>query len=309
MEDTPICVIFDGDGEFPDDLGRHVLVVRREEVEPPELRRLSFGSVKAKNTALWASPFETFLLLDADTIVWGDMRVHADFECFDFILDRGGIEPPRFVMDVDLVETHFPEFDARRNLPDFVNSGVYFGRRGALDLDRYLDLLRLAREVPGLFYGSQGAFNFMLFSAADEGRVRVHQRELQVLTGRTLRADVVGRFGFADSKPLVLGDPVALHWVESPKPRVRQRGRDYFMPMTYFRHEFRRLTRDRATHPVGDIWLRLEDAACADRRGSNLRGQLAQLGRRSRQCRSELRVFLRRSLPDRLVAAARRADR
>ena len=52
------------------------------------------------------------------------------------------------------------------------------------------------------------------------------------MTGRTRREDVVRRFEFLDSGPAAGGDPVVLHWVGSPKPRVRQRGRDYFEPMT-----------------------------------------------------------------------------
>jgi hypothetical protein len=72
MDETPICVLLDGD-DFPDDLASYgVIVVRREEVEPRELRELSFGSLKAKNVALWASPFETYLLLDADAVAIDD---------------------------------------------------------------------------------------------------------------------------------------------------------------------------------------------------------------------------------------------
>ncbi len=71
----------------------------------------------------------------------------------------------------------------------------------------------VARERPGMFYGSQGSFNYMLFSAADEGTIRLEQRELQVQTGRTDRADVLQRFAFDGSEPMVVGDPVVLHWV------------------------------------------------------------------------------------------------
>ncbi len=306
MGETPICVILDGD-EFPEDLGSQVLVVRREDVEPPELRDLSFGSLRAKNTALWASPFDTFLLVDADAVVWGDMRVHADFERFDFVLDRGGVEPLRSVMDVELVETHFPDFDARGHARDYVNSGAFFGRKGALDLERYLEIVRTAQRVPGMFSGSQGALNFLVFSASDAGEIRVDQRELQVMTGRSTREDVVRRFAFVDSEPRVIGDPVVLHWVESPKPRVRERGRDYFEPMTFFRKRFRQLGRNSRGSTIRDeIGLRVEDAACTDWRGSNLRGRLARIRRRRRQHYLALKAAARGRTPDWVVAAVRR---
>ena len=99
MGQTPICVILDGE-RAPADLQRleGVVVLQRDDVEPKELRDAGFRTPRAKNAALWASPFETFLLVDADTIVWGDMRELADFDRFDFIVDSPGIEPVRTVM-------------------------------------------------------------------------------------------------------------------------------------------------------------------------------------------------------------------
>jgi hypothetical protein len=303
MEDTPICVILDGD-RAPTDLRRAegVTILTRDEIEP-DVREACFGSARAKNAALWASPFETFLLLDADTIVWGDMRTAADFERYDFIVDTPGVEPTYSVMDVERVAAAFPGFDAPSHVGSYVNNGVYFGRRGILDLEHYLYAVRVAREQPGMFYGSQGSFNYMLFNAADEGSIRLGQRELQVQTGRTARADLLRRFGFDGSQPVVTGDPVVLHWVVSQKPRVRGRRDDYFEPMTHFRFEFRRAAR-RGSRSAVDMWrLRLEDMACSDFRGRNLRGRVAGVRRRSRGRYAEIKVRVRRRTPDWLVAA------
>lgn len=307
MSDTPICVILDGDGT-PADLQRveGITVVRSDEVEPKELRDASVRSPRAKNAALWASPYETFLLLDADTIVWGDMRKLADFDRFDFIIDSPGVEPLHGVMNVEQASRCFPDFDSRRHAGQYVNNGVYFGRRGTLDLERYLHALRLARARPGMFYGSQGSFNYMLFSAADEGTIRLQQRELQVQTGRTDRADVVHRFAFDGSKPRVVGDPVVLHWVTSAKPRVRAGRHDYFEPMTHFRLEFRRATKPGGSHALRDSFrLRFEDMACADVRANNVRGRLARMRRRSRRRYAQFQQRVRGRTPDWLVAALR----
>jgi hypothetical protein len=306
MGQTPICVMLDGE-RAPADLQRldGVVILQRDEVEPKELRDASFRTPRAKNTALWASPYETFLLLDADTIVWGDMRKLADFDRFDFIVDSPGVEPLHSVMDVDQASACFPDFHSRSHAGEYVNNGVYFGRRGALDLERYLHALRLARERPGMFYGSQGSFNYMVFSAADEGKIRLQQRELQVQTGRTDRADVVHRFAFDGSEPIVTGDPVVLHWVVSAKPRVRAGPHDYFEPMTHFRVEFRRATADGSRTLPDSFRLRFEDMACADVRAHNVRGRLARMRRRSRKRYAEFRVRVRRRTPDWLVAAVR----
>jgi len=230
MGETPICLVLDGEHPATDLVSTYgVRVLRRADVDQRELREVSFGSLRTKNTAFWISPFETFLFVDADAVVWGDMRRIADFERFDVILNTPIGDPERvrkWVMDVDRVSRYFPDFDARAHAGDFVNSGAFFARRGMLDVHRYIELIRFARGHPGLFYGSQGVFNFMLFSAVSEGTIRLEQRELQIMTGDTTREEVTSRFGFEQGVPVASDPPVVLHWAGSPKPRVRSRGRD-----------------------------------------------------------------------------------
>jgi len=308
MEGTPICVLLDG-RRVPEDLRRtpDVVVIRRDELEPRELRS-GFGSLRAKNAALWASPFETFLLLDADAVVWGDVRQLADFERFDFVLDNGG-EPPRAVMDADLVARTVPGFDARAYESRFVNTGAYFGRRGILDLEYYLELVRLSTTYPGLFYGSQGTFNLMVLHAAERGGLRLEWRELQLMAGRASREELARRCSFTDGGPVVTGDPFVLHWVGSPKPRVREDRSDYFAPMTFFRLEARRAARPEGRSRRADLLrLRLEDALCTDWRGTNARGRLGRLRRRLDQRWAEWRVAVRSRVPDRVVANLRRGS-
>lgn len=309
LDDTPICVLLDGDADTTDlTSGSGARVIRPAEVEHRELRELSFGSQLTKLTAQWLSPFETYLMLDADAIVWGDIRSHADFDRFDFILDSPmGVDiARRYVMDAEAVSRHFPDFDMTRHLSEYANVGAYFARRGMLGLDEYLELVRLLKSAPGMFYADQGLLNFMVFKAADDGKVRLDQRPLQVTTGDTMREEVVRRFGISDSRPHVVGDPVVLHWVGTPKPRVRERGRDYFAPMTFFRREFRRAARGGGSSATDDLWLRFEDMICTDYRGSNLRGRVAGLRRRARKRYARTRVALRSHTPDRVVAAVRR---
>jgi hypothetical protein len=310
MDNTPICVIVDGERD-PADLRRTygVQTIMRADVEIPALKKLSFGSLKAKNAALWLSPFETFFLLDADAVVWGDMRSLADFGQYDFVIDEpiGHLEEVRrSVMDVDVVGQHFPEFDARSHRTEYVNTGAYFGRRGMLDVELYAELLRFSHDHPGALYGDQGSFNFMLFSAADAGLVRLAQRPLQVQTGRSLKEDVIRRFAIVEGCPIVAGEPVVLHWVSSPKPRVRQRGRDYFEPMTFFRMQFRADSNGRRTRAQDELWLRYEDATCTDWRGTNLRGRSRKLKRRAGFRWAELKAGLRKRTPDRVVSAVKR---
>ena len=303
MPDTPICLLVDGE-RVPHDLVKAygVRIIRRSEVEHAELREWSFGGLRAKNAVHWLAPFETFLSLDADAVVWGDMRTLCDFERFDFVLDTPIPNPGYvrgWVMDVEEVGRQLPGIDAQRYAPLYVNSGAYFARKGVLELDRYLELLRFSAEHPGLFRGSQGIFNFMVFSGVDEGRLRLDQRELQVTTGDVAREEVVRRFLLIGGEPRVVDGPLVLHWAGSAKPRLRQRGRDYFEPMTFFRRRFRvDLQAQGGVRARDELRLRIEDVLCADFRGSNLRGRVNMARRRMRKRYAHARVAVRSRTPD-----------
>jgi hypothetical protein len=295
MGDTPICVLLDDD-RAPEDIATTygVHIMRRHEVEPVELREVSFSSrLRAKNAALWAAPFETFLLLDGDAVVWGDMRSLVDFQRFDFVLNARGREPLAAVMDVDAVRRRVTGFNAAAHIDDYVNTGAYFARRGMLDLNRYLELVELSTRNPNMLRsGDQGLFNLMVFWAVDEGAVRVQQREIQVVVGATTREELARRFGFRASQPAVVGDPAVLHWAGTAKPRVRERSEDYFAPMTYFRLKYRADARGAAGW-TDRLWLRGEDMFCADPRASTVRGRLHRMRLRLRLAWRRLKVRIR----------------
>ena len=172
MGDTPICVMLDGQ-RFPDQLRRtyDIMVVRRAEIEPPELRAAGAGSIKAKNAStLGASPFSTFVSLDADTVVWGDLRELADFVVRRFRPGCGQPSLLRSVMDVDVVDTLIPPFDARVHVEDFANTGVYFARaRGTRSRPRPRPHAHRNGEPGDCPTGSQGIFNLMVFQARRSG--------------------------------------------------------------------------------------------------------------------------------------------
>jgi hypothetical protein len=310
MDDTPICLLLDGEADvriFQRTYG--VSIVRRADIERAEPGTFRFGSTRAKHAALWYAPFETYLLLDADTVVWGDLRTHARFDRSDFILDRpiGDPELVRlYVCDPELVGADLPGEHVRENSTRYVNTGAYFGRREILERERYLELLAYQRAHPGAFFADQGLFNLLVFGAEHDGLVRVEQRELQVLTGHTAYEDVAERFVFDRGQPRVEGDAVVLHWAGSPKPRVRQGSRDHFEPMTFFRREFRAASRGGAHRRADDLWLRWEDATCSDFRGSNVRGRAVRWRRSATRGYRESKRAARALTPDRLVEMVRR---
>jgi hypothetical protein len=296
MPDVPVWLLLDGPGSTADlERAYGVRVDRTEDVDHPGLQEVSFGSYLTKLSTLWLAPFETFLFLDADTVVWGDLREHADLERFDFVLDRpigGSPHVDRWIMDVDAAARHFPQFDARGHVDDYVNNGAFFARRGALDLERYLDLARFSREHPGVFLTDLGIFNFMLFGGADEGTLRLSQRDLQVLVGFSSRhnllrgarfEDLQRRFSLADGRPVV-DSPVVLHWAGPVKPALNGGERDLVEPMSFFRRRFR-IDRRGGGQPTSwdELQLWLED----------LPQRLRPLPRRLRRVASRVRARLR----------------
>jgi hypothetical protein len=281
MGDTPICLLLDGDASVDDFEAFGVRVVRAAEIEHPVLRRLS-GTIRVKHAGLWVAPFDAFLFADADAIVWGDLRP-AGYEGFDFVLDAplGSTKSKRSVMDPAAVRRHFPDFDVHRHQPSFVNTGAYIARRGTLSLDRYLELVRFSWRHRDVFESDQGIFNFLVFSGADEGTLRVDQRELQVKVDDVTPAMLQQRFRFVEGQPDPAGGPVVIHWCGTPKPTMRPGPDDFFEPMAFFRREFLHSVKGRTSTARADLRLRLEDMLSTDFRGSNVRGRVIRVRRRA----------------------------
>jgi hypothetical protein len=85
--DVPICLVVDGTFDVSDlerDYG--VIPLRVPELPSAEMRALISGNYRAKLAAMWEGPFEFYVWLDLDAIVWGDFISHVrrdvDFQLF-----------------------------------------------------------------------------------------------------------------------------------------------------------------------------------------------------------------------------------
>ncbi len=98
---VPICLTVDGDFDVLDLEKQYGLIVLRvSELPSIEMRKLLCGSYCAKLAAIWEGPFERYVWLDSDAIVWGDLtaqiRTDVDFQIFctrDFHPTRRGRNP------------------------------------------------------------------------------------------------------------------------------------------------------------------------------------------------------------------------
>lgn len=287
LGDVPICVIVDGafsTRRLQRTYG--VSVIDRRSAIDPRLAR-SFGWGITKMISLWESPWPAFLSLDPDTIVWGDVPALADFERFDVVLDeqytrdeRGAVinpafhdflgQPPpdaalrkavvnRCLFDTDALERHFPRFDWKRWLYQYSWTGAWFARRGLFTVDEYLALLDFADAHPGVFLGGEmGLLNFLIFRAAQEGRIRVGSAPLQVLVCEEPEQELRQRFAVAAEPRVQPRDAAVIHWTGAQKPTLRSP--HLAEPMTFMRRKYQRDARG-LTGVAADMVLRWQDLA------------------------------------------------
>lgn len=247
MPDAPICLLYDGPGSGAASLARTYAasVLCWENVGSDVLRQKSFGYGLTKMIAFWESPFERFLLIDADTVVLGDFRTVADFSSAEIMIDL----PKQTCTPSEIAHWFFdPEklsiLDSQFDWSDrkYVCTGVIRATSELFDLSDYLSLLSIARNDPLLFkFGEMGLLNYLIFRGADRGEFRLQQAPIQLLANSytydalAQRIDIP-RFG-RDEIGMRDGSAVVLHYAGVRPYTFNQSV--FPEPMTYFRRQHR----------------------------------------------------------------------
>ena len=235
--DAPIILMIDGAVDSrPFEKTYGVIPKRKHDIKNHVLKELSFGYGVTKMPALWEAPFERVIHIDADVVLWGDIRKNLPEGDWDFVHN----EPHEVITDYiqrtqyfdpNKVFDHIQHFEWENN--PYFNSGVFACRVGALDLDEYSSMLRIQKENPGLFFQDQTYLNIMVFRACRTGNLKRHMAHLQtcvpVINNNTLQ----NQFRFSNGIPIIYEKPTSLHWA-GPKPYTTNQ--DLFsLPMDYFR--------------------------------------------------------------------------
>jgi hypothetical protein len=187
--DVPICLVADGDVDVSELEKQYGLIVlRTKELPDPRMRELCCGSYYAKLSAMWEGPFEYALWLDADAILWGDIRPKLE-KIFDFhIFSCNGIsdleEIPfwmtHYQHDPILLKKFDPAFDWKRN-PYFC-SGTFAFRKNVVPFEMWLEVQSWRGQCNGLFgWGEMGMLNYCIHSLSQKGNIRVGISDLQHL--------------------------------------------------------------------------------------------------------------------------------
>ncbi|MGB3266754.1 MAG: hypothetical protein WBA89_22670 [Microcoleus sp.] len=264
LGDVPICLLIDGTFSVTAlEKSYGVRVIDRTTVSQEVLRKRSFGWGKTKMIAFWESPWSNFMVLDADTIVWGDVLKFANFKEFDFIVDQpcqenSDADISKFFFDILGVEKHFPSFNWSQYRANYFCTGTFFAKRGIFNLEEYVEILDFTVANPGIFkYGEMGFLNFMIFRAAWENRLRVQSVDMQFLVPDFDRDFVRKRFPVESSGPA--GDRASatvIHWC-GPKPSLST-SKVYSEPMNFCRRKCQEDVWNR-TGLAAQMWLQFED--------------------------------------------------
>jgi hypothetical protein len=188
--DVPICLTVDGDFDVSD-LEREydLIVLRVPALSSATMRNLLSGSGRAKLAAMWEGPFEFFVWLDSDAIVWGDfifeVRTDVDFQIFwseiSIPADATEIPPwlPHFYFDPSKLKRFDPAFDWRGHA--YFSSGAFGCRRDAIPLEKWLDAELWGQQTPGLFgdFYEQPILNYLVHSMRQRGELKVIISNLQ----------------------------------------------------------------------------------------------------------------------------------
>lgn len=236
--DAPICLIADGDfstREFEKAYG--VQVIRRKDVKNPDLRKWSFGFGITKMIGFWESPFDVVFHVDADAVLWGDIRKNLPPEKWDVVFNEPHEEITPYIQNTQYfnparIFDFIPEFPWRDNA--YFQAGIVCVKKNALDLDEYLRMLELQRKHPDVFVnGDQGMLNILVFRAAHAGKITALPAHLQTVVPVLTKEELRRRFVFENGKPRVDDQPSIVHWA-GPKPWSGNL-EIFREPMDYFR--------------------------------------------------------------------------
>ena len=220
--DAPICLIVDGDVDVSDLESEYgVWTMRISEMDSDEMRELVQGSTRTKLAAMWEGPFEHFVWMDSDAILWGDIRprirMDIDYQIFwnEVSIPADADEAPswlaHFYFDLEKLKDFDPHFEWRGH-PYFCD-GVYACRRNAIPFSKWKQALGWRQEENNPWskgFNCMPMMNYLVHSMAGRGELKVEWTDLQWVRSR----DNIGlvedckrskwRFPNEVNKPMVL---------------------------------------------------------------------------------------------------------
>lgn len=187
--DMPICLVVDGGFDVSDlEKEYDLILLRVSELPSEQMRKVICGNYRAKLAAMWEGPFEHYIWLDSDAIVWGpftdQIRMDVDFQIFwseiSITADATEIPPwlPHFYFDPLKLRRFDPDFEWRGH--PYFSSGAFASRRNAIPFEVWDKAESWERQSPGLFaWGEMGMLNYLVHAMAQRNELKIAMSHLQ----------------------------------------------------------------------------------------------------------------------------------
>lgn len=247
---VPVCLLVDGSVDVSElQKAYDPILIRIDELPDDGMRELVAGSYRVKQVAMWCGPFEHYVWLDSDAIVWGDLRPYIRFD-LDFqvfwpeisIKSTEVIPPPwldHFYFNLAALSRYDPGFEWRGH--PYFSAGVYACKRNVFTYEQWLELESWqASESGNLFrFGDQGMLNYLVHSAKERGMIKTEFSDLQHTRGMSGTAELIRDCAESGwSFPASVTRPRIVHFC-GQKPYVYNH-RGYSKPFTIARLEHQR---------------------------------------------------------------------
>jgi hypothetical protein len=241
MPTVPICIIQDGDFslEKEKEIYNITHVIKKENVHDEFLRNNCFGSRCSNLVSFYESPFEMFLYLDSDIVLWGDILKDIDFESYDFIYNS----PHEAYNDKIFNEQYFNKsnlflytesFDTENC--NFFNSGIFISKKKVFNRVEFEELITLWKKDKMLLpTDPQSILNVLVFRNYKKNQLQVLETHLQTVVPVKSMQELQEAFQIVKGEPVVKQNTV-IHWA-GLKPFMTNKGKVFTLPEIYFRKE------------------------------------------------------------------------
>jgi hypothetical protein len=192
--EVPICLLADGDVEVEDMRRQYDLIVMRPRDLPDKaMARLVAGNYRIKLAAMWEGPFDHYVWIDSDAIVWGDFTPqidrNLDFQIFwseiSISDDAAEVPPwlPHYYFDLDKLKKRDPNFEWRGH--PYFSAGAYACRRNFVTFHEWMAVEEWNEgKHDWLFrFGDQGILNYLVHSLGQRKQRKIEMTDLQYNVG------------------------------------------------------------------------------------------------------------------------------
>jgi hypothetical protein len=186
---VPICLVVDGLFDVSDLEKEYALVILRiSELPSAEMRKLIGGNLRAKLAAMWEGPFEFYVWMDSDAIVWGDfthqVRRDLDFQIFWKEAERMATPAApdgfkHYYFDPDLLKNFDAKFRWQGN--NYFCSGAFACRRDVISYEQWLEAESWNKKTPNRIFkfGEMGIMNYLIHAMAQRREINIDSADLQ----------------------------------------------------------------------------------------------------------------------------------